>query len=149
YKDEYKGKDKGGKPHGGMHTGGGALASVSEDHKDWDKDEHKDKDEYKGKDKGGKPHGGMHTGGGALATVTNDDWDKDKDESGKSEKSEGWKGEKSEGWKGEKPSGGMHTGGGGLASSGSGMAAGSLLLLGGLGAGAYMLRRRSANGSAA
>ncbi|MEW2636129.1 hypothetical protein AB0903_31930, partial [Streptomyces sp. NPDC048389] len=31
--------DKGGKPHGGMHTGGGALASVSEDHKDWDKDD--------------------------------------------------------------------------------------------------------------
>ncbi|MEW2636128.1 hypothetical protein AB0903_31925, partial [Streptomyces sp. NPDC048389] len=125
-----------GKPHGGMHTGGGALASVSEDHKDWDKD---DKD--KGYDKGGKPHGGMHTGGGALATVTNGDWEKDKEESGKSEKSEGWKS--------EKPSGGMHTGGGGLASSGSGMAAGSLVLLGGLGAGAYMLRRRNANGTAA
>ncbi|MGW7360925.1 hypothetical protein ACWGI0_30985, partial [Streptomyces sp. NPDC054802] len=36
--DKDWGKDKGGKPHGGMHTGGGALASVSEDHKDWDKD---------------------------------------------------------------------------------------------------------------
>jgi hypothetical protein len=129
------GKDKGGKPHGGMRTGGGALASVTEDHKDWEKD------------KGGKPHGGMHTGGGALATVTNEDWEKDKGGSGNSET--GGQSEKSEGWKGEKPSGGMHTGGGGLASSGSGMAAGSLLLLGGLGAGAYMLRRRNANGAAA
>jgi hypothetical protein len=118
-----------------MHTGGGALASVTEDHKDWEKD----------KDKGGKPHGGMHTGGGALSTVTNDDWQKD--EGGNSET--GGQSGKSEHWKGEKPSGGMHTGGGGLASSGSGMAAGSLLLLGGLGAGAYMLRRRNANGSAA
>jgi hypothetical protein len=39
----------------------------------------------------------------------------------------------------------VKAGGGGLAESGSGLAAGSLLLVGGLGAGAYMLRRRSAS----
>ncbi|MGY4949671.1 hypothetical protein ACWGOP_30225, partial [Streptomyces nigrescens] len=47
-----------------------------------------------------------------------------------------------------KPHGGIHTGGGGLA-TGGGMAAGSVLMLGGLGAGAYMLRRRNASGTAA
>ncbi|MFE2448627.1 hypothetical protein ACFXDF_42500, partial [Streptomyces sp. NPDC059426] len=50
--------------------------------------------------------------------------------------------------KGEKPRGGVHTGGGGLATTGSGMAAGSVLLLGGLGAGAYALRRRKPTGTA-
>ncbi|ATL86367.1 MULTISPECIES: hypothetical protein [Streptomyces] len=50
--------------------------------------------------------------------------------------------------KGEKPRGGVHTGGGGLANTGSGMAAGSVLLLGGLGAGAYALRRRKPTGTA-
>ncbi|MFD5271552.1 hypothetical protein [Streptomyces sp. NPDC058335] len=47
----------------------------------------------------------------------------------------------------DKPKGGMHTGGGGLASSGS-TAVGGLALLGGLGAGAYVLRRRIARGAA-
>ncbi|MGW1161997.1 hypothetical protein ACWD48_28110, partial [Streptomyces sp. NPDC002519] len=47
------------------------------------------------------------------------------------------------------PTGGVHAGGGALAqgTSGSGLAAGSILLLGGLGAGAYMLRRRNASGT--
>ncbi|WP_327296230.1 MULTISPECIES: hypothetical protein [unclassified Streptomyces] len=40
-----------------------------------------------------------------------------------------------------RPHGGMHTGGGGLAAN-SGVAAGSVLLLGGVGAGIYMVRRR-------
>ncbi|MFJ8595752.1 hypothetical protein [Streptomyces sp. NPDC093598] len=87
------------KPHGGMHTGGGALAAVTTND-DWDnsrhdKDAHGDKRDDEGKhedhgkenghDKGSwegkhdKPHGGMHTGGGALAAVTaNDDWDNSK-----------------------------------------------------------------------
>ncbi|WP_065965812.1 hypothetical protein [Streptomyces sparsogenes] len=47
-----------------------------------------------------------------------------------------------------KPHGGVHTGGGGMATTGSGMAAGSVLLLGGLGAGAYALRRRKPVGNA-
>ncbi|MEV6026123.1 hypothetical protein AB0L95_23910, partial [Streptomyces sp. NPDC052036] len=46
------------------------------------------------------------------------------------------------------PRGGVHAGGGFLAqsTSTSGLAAGSILLLGGLGAGAFMLRRRSTTG---
>ncbi|WP_461077103.1 hypothetical protein [Streptomyces deserti] len=71
------------KPHGGMHTGGGALTLVNAD--DWGnakdskydpesyKDKDKDKESYGGKhDKGSwkhdKPRGGVHTGGGGLAT---------------------------------------------------------------------------------
>ncbi|MFJ7904666.1 hypothetical protein ACIQ6V_29985, partial [Streptomyces sp. NPDC096198] len=48
------------------------------------------------------------------------------------------------------PSGGVRAGGGALsqATGGSGLAAGSILLLGGLGAGAYMLRRRNVSGTA-
>ena len=48
------------------------------------------------------------------------------------------------------PHGGMHTGGGGmsLAGGGSGLAGGAILLLGGLGAGAFALRRRG-NGARA
>ena len=70
------------KPHGGMHTGGGALAVVAED--DWgtakdpkyDPETYKNKgdsqseDSWSGKHKEGnheKPRGGMHTGGGGLA----------------------------------------------------------------------------------
>ncbi|MFD5271499.1 hypothetical protein ACFWJX_36180, partial [Streptomyces sp. NPDC058335] len=48
----------------------------------------------------------------------------------------------------DKPKGGVHTGGGGLAPSGSPAAAGGLALLAGLGAGAYLLRRRIAGGAA-
>ncbi|MFF4659786.1 hypothetical protein [Streptomyces sp. NPDC001381] len=79
-------KDKGyGKPHGGVHTGGGALTLVGDGHdksgKDWSKEDSGKEDSWSkddsswskedgesswsGKD---KPHGGMHTGGGALAS---------------------------------------------------------------------------------
>ncbi len=112
---------------------------------------------------GRKPHGGMRTGGGALATSLTQDWDQDDYPSG-DDREEGWKGDREGGWKGghdkwkgehnkswegKKPHGGVHTGGGALAMSGSGLAAGSVLLIGGLGAGAYMLRRRNASGAAA
>ncbi|MFJ9516849.1 hypothetical protein ACIRPK_01030 [Kitasatospora sp. NPDC101801] len=43
----------------------------------------------------------------------------------------------------QKPHGGVHTGGGGLAVSGGGLASGAVLLAGGLGIGAYTLRRRT------
>ncbi|MFF5785646.1 hypothetical protein ACFY8P_11840 [Streptomyces sp. NPDC012693] len=95
------------KPHGGVHTGGGALSLVGAD--DWSKDHGKDehgtkdhgKDEH-GKKEHGKPHGGVHTGGGALSLVGADDWSKDhgKDEHGTKEYG--------------KPHGGVHTGGGAL-----------------------------------
>ena len=59
----------------------------------------------------------------------------------------------SEQWSGHDshhPHGGMHTGGGWMAGdSGSGLAAGSVLLLGGVGAGAFVLRRRRSAGAAA
>lgn len=49
-----------------------------------------------------------------------------------------------QGWDGQRPHGGMHTGGGGTSlATGGGLAAGGILLLGGLGAGAYLLRRRT------
>ncbi|MFG2352181.1 hypothetical protein [Streptomyces sp. NPDC048521] len=87
--DDDGGRDE---PRGGMHTGGGALASVlgsddwgsgsgsgsGRDDSRFDPDSYKDKgqDGGRGKDEWGggedkekeKPHGGMHTGGGALAT---------------------------------------------------------------------------------
>ena len=78
------GKDS---PHGGMHTGGGALTAVNEG--DWGTEkgtEKGTKDGEHGKDSGSgwsgkqegspwssgheKPSGGMHTGGGALASPT-------------------------------------------------------------------------------
>ncbi len=46
------------------------------------------------------------------------------------------------------PHGGVHTGGGGMAVSGNGAASGAVLLLGGLGVGAYALRRRKSVGAA-
>ena len=85
-----------------------------------------------------KPWGGVHTGGGALAKVVAEDWGQDSGSSSESGSS----------WKKEKPAGGVHAGGGGLADSGGGLAAGSLLLLGGIGFGAYTLRRRNATSGA-
>ncbi|MDX3525644.1 hypothetical protein P1P75_04145, partial [Streptomyces sp. ID05-39B] len=91
-----KEQDKGSKhdaPRGGMHTGGGALTSVTAD--DWgtardpkhdpetykkDSEQSKDsswtkdseqKESWSGEE---KPRGGVHTGGGALTSVTADDW---------------------------------------------------------------------------
>ncbi|MFM9500276.1 hypothetical protein ACKI1Q_42725 [Streptomyces galilaeus] len=144
-KDEYK--DPGGehdKPEGGMRTGGGLFATVGGE--DWEKKDEK-KDEYK--DAGGeheKPEGGMRTGGGLFATVGGEDWEK-KDEYKDEHKDEKKDQYKDAGGEHEKPKGGMHTGGGGLATSGS-TVAGGLVLLGGLGAGVYVLRRRVARGAA-
>ncbi|OQD56828.1 hypothetical protein BM536_007700 [Streptomyces phaeoluteigriseus] len=123
--------------------------SYSSDH-EYKKDEDKDA--------GGehdKPKGGVHTGGGLFATVGGDDWDekdeykkdheyKDEDKKDEYKKDE----DKDAGAEHDKPKGGVHTGGGGLAPSGSPAAAGGLALLAGLGAGAYVLRRRIAGGAA-
>ncbi|MFF8507799.1 hypothetical protein ACF064_06880 [Streptomyces sp. NPDC015492] len=87
------------KPHGGMHTGSGALSLVDAD--DWSKDEHGKKDDH-GKKDHDKPHGGVHTGGGALTTVSGDEWSKEHGKGGKHEKDH------------DKPKGGMHTGSGAL-----------------------------------
>ncbi|MFD5434482.1 hypothetical protein ACFWJ4_20295 [Kitasatospora sp. NPDC127067] len=93
--------------------------AASEEHKGADErkgtDEYKGNDEHKGTDeyKGNDEHKGSDEHKGTEA----------KDEDHKT------------------PHGGVHTGGGGLALSGSGLASGAVLLLGGLGAGAYALRR--------
>ncbi|MFJ3591842.1 hypothetical protein ACIPSL_25370, partial [Streptomyces sp. NPDC090133] len=134
---KYKDEDNE-KPRGGVHTGGGALSSTVA--KEW----------QPGNDEGGKykdednekPRGGVHTGGGALSMTVAKEWQPGSDEGDKSSKSD------DEGWKKDKPSGGMHTGGGAMAVTGSGLAAGSLLLLGGVGVGAYKLRRRQTTGGA-
>lgn len=86
------------------------------------------------------------------------EWQPGNDEGGRGDRGdEGGRGDKGdkggrgdEGGRGdrEKPRGGMHTGGGALATTGNGLAAGSLLLLGGVGVGAYKLRRRQATGGA-
>ncbi|MFE2561240.1 hypothetical protein ACFXGT_35570 [Streptomyces sp. NPDC059352] len=55
------------KPHGGVHTGGGALTTVNAD--DWSKPGSETKDHGKDWSKEhDKPKGGMHTGGGGLAS---------------------------------------------------------------------------------
>ena len=71
----------------------------------------------------------------------NDEHEHDKSKHSESDEDK----EKKDSWSKDKPKGGVHAGGGGLAQSGNSMAAGSVLLLGGLGAGVYMLRRRNAS----
>ena len=100
--------------------------------------------ESKGKEEGDFGKGKEESGYGK------EDFGKGKEEYGKGKEGYGsWGGSNS--WKERehgKPHGGVHTGGGGMATTGGGMAAGSVLLLGGLGAGAYALRRRKPTGTA-
>ncbi|WP_031072964.1 hypothetical protein [Streptomyces sp. NRRL WC-3742] len=72
-----------------------------------------------------------HKGGEAKSTES-------KGEEHKGSESKGSEGREEEH---KAPHGGVHTGGGGLVLSGGGLASGAVLLLGGLGAGAYALRR--------
>jgi hypothetical protein len=120
---EEHGKEEHDSPHGGMHTGGGALASVNDStgvavDPRFDPETYKDKDTEKGGSTGGE-HG-------------KDSWNGGKEESG------GWSKEH------DKPSGGMHTGGGALATP-SATAAG-LGVLAVAGTGLYALRRRKTTG---
>ncbi|MEU9272400.1 hypothetical protein AB0E04_44430 [Streptomyces sp. NPDC048251] len=127
---EEHGKEEHDSPHGGIHTGGGALASVNDggdvavDPK-YDPETYKDKDKDKDTEKGGST--GEHG---------KDSWN-----GGKEEESGGWSKEH------DKPSGGMHTGGGGLATP-SATAAG-IGVLAVAGTGIYALRRKKTAGSAA
>ncbi|GAA3357758.1 hypothetical protein GCM10017744_029640 [Streptomyces antimycoticus] len=100
------------------------------------------KDEMKGKDEGGERDWSSSHGKDEGREHDNHEWDGKKDDHEWNGGS--WKDHE----KGDKPRGGVHTGGGGMATTGSGMAAGSVLLLGGLGAGAYALRRRKPTGTA-
>ncbi|MBB6078662.1 hypothetical protein [Streptomyces paradoxus] len=170
YSKEHHKDGKHHKPHGGVHTGGGALAAVTADD-EWDggKGDHEGKEEEHGKEKGhekgswkgkhDKPHGGVHTGGGALAAVnSDDDWDNPKHDTG-THKEDDWGGKHDEhgkgSWEGkrdkhgkhdkhDKPRGGVHTGGGGLASA-PGVTAGGMAVLAVAGTGLYALRRQKAS----
>ncbi|WP_406010340.1 hypothetical protein OG440_32705 [Streptomyces sp. NBC_00637] len=128
-KEEDHGKEEHGKEHGkpsgGMHTGGGALASLNDagDH-GAAKDPKYDPETYKDKDTG---NGGEHG---------KDSWN-----GGQEEESGGWSKEH------DKPSGGMHTGGGALATP-SATAAG-LGVLAVAGTGLYALRRKKTVGGVA
>lgn len=117
-KGSWKGKHD--KPHGGMHTGGGALAAVTAgddwDNSKYDPDKHKDGE---------------------------DDWGDKRNEKGKDGGHEkgSWEGKHD---RHDKPRGGMHTGGGGLASA-PGVTAGGLAVLAVAGTGLYALRRQRAS----
>jgi hypothetical protein len=114
-------------PHGGVHTGGGALTSLNSG-AEWDSG------------RAGKPEAGGYDN---EEESTKEAW---KGDEGK----ESWKGENDkESWKGDhdKPRGGMHTGGGALASPA--VTAGGMAVLAVAGTGMYALRRRKTAGSVA
>ncbi|MFJ9541105.1 hypothetical protein ACIRPX_28095 [Streptomyces sp. NPDC101225] len=109
-------------PHGGMHTGGGALTAVN-DRDDWSgsRDPKTDPETYKNDGGGKSDWGGSDRDGGRG----NDSW----------------------GGGHEKPSGGMHTGGGALATPTA--TAGGLAVLAVAAAGLYAMRRKKPVGSPA
>jgi hypothetical protein len=116
-------------PHGGMHTGGGALTAVDAD--DWGtaRDPKHDPETYRSKDGGSSSdsYGGKQE---------RDSW------SGKDGHDSGGGKEDRDSWGSDhgKPHGGMHTGGGALASPG--VTAGGLAVLAVAGTGMYVLRRK-------
>ncbi|WP_216589351.1 hypothetical protein [Streptomyces brasiliscabiei] len=127
-------------PRGGVHTGGGALTSLT-DAQEWDSE------------RGAKPDAGGYDQAEESTKESKESW---KGESGK----ESWKGESDKGsWKDEqeeeggwkadhdKPRGGMHTGGGALASPTA--TAGGMAVLAVAGTGMYALRRKKTAGSVA
>ncbi|MER6417013.1 hypothetical protein ABT273_39305, partial [Streptomyces humidus] len=133
-KDEKEDHDA---PHGGMHTGGGALTVLGQDG---------------GREHGqGKEHGGQDSSAGQEENSGNGEEKGEKEEKEEKEASGGWKG------KHDKPDGGMHTGGGALAgpSLTAGALPGPFRAVGGLGAlalagtGLYALRRRKTAGNVA
>jgi hypothetical protein len=129
-------------PHGGVHTGGGALtAVVAEDWSTGKASEAPSKapseapkengDKGTGKDGSGKDYGKDAYGQDSYG----------KDAYGQDSYGKDWKG------KHDKPHGGVHTGGGGLAEPS--VTAGGLAVLGVAAAGMYAARRKKAAGSVA
>ncbi|WP_086859493.1 hypothetical protein [Streptomyces milbemycinicus] len=117
----------------------------------------KGKEEESGFEKGKEEESGFEKGKEEESGYGKDDYSKgsygkEEEKGGYGKEEHGWGGSSSYGKEREreheKPHGGVHTGGGGMATTGGGMAAGSVLLLGGLGAGAYALRRRKPTGTA-
>ncbi|MGW2492060.1 hypothetical protein ACWCV9_33235, partial [Streptomyces sp. NPDC001606] len=153
--DDERGNERGNErghdePRGGMHTGGGALATVrghdrgSDSDRGEDSDHGRDEgsdhgrgdDDERGNERGNErghdePRGGVHTGGGALATVRGHDRDSDSDrgedsDHGRDEGSDHGRDNDSDHGRGndddhgnerghDEPRGGVHTGGGALA----------------------------------
>ncbi|MGW4512265.1 hypothetical protein ACWEO4_09755, partial [Streptomyces sp. NPDC004393] len=146
-------------PRGGVHAGGGFLALARDHHGDHHEGRHEGREE--GQDEGqdeGRQHGrhddegngGQEDSqGGPQADAQDGATDQDAQAGGEDNASanEGH-GARHHDDARQAPRGGVHAGGGFLAqsTSTSGLAAGSILLLGGLGAGAFMLRRRNAAG---
>ncbi|MFG2140787.1 hypothetical protein [Streptomyces sp. NPDC048650] len=137
------------KPSGGVRTGGGAMAKVVNE--DWGGG---DGGGYGGG--GGRDHGRDHGRDGGRDHGRDGGRDHGRDGGRDHGRDGGGWGHgrdhdhgRDNGRDGQKPSGGVHTGGGGMALSGSSLAAGSVLMLGGLGAGVYVLRRRNASGTPA
>ncbi|WP_202919813.1 hypothetical protein [Streptomyces adustus] len=134
-------------PSGGVKAGGGALAMALADDggnpwKKKDGESHGDDNAASDDEQSqGGPNGGDQSEGDASAAAGDDSGA----EAGAGEGGNPWKKGGKSHEKQQAPSGSVKAGGGGLAESGNGLAAGSLLLAGGLGAGAYMLRRRSAS----
>ncbi|WP_109000729.1 hypothetical protein [Streptomyces rishiriensis] len=125
-------------PHGGMHTGGGALTALGQGGdrdgsaaKDprFDPETYKDQDWQKEQDGGGEHGQEDHGRQDASAGQDDNSWN-----GGHQEDADGWKGEH------DKPNGGMHTGGGALA--GPSLTAGGLGILAVAGTGLYALRRK-------
>ncbi|ADI05892.1 hypothetical protein SBI_02771 [Streptomyces bingchenggensis BCW-1] len=140
--------------HGGYSSG-----QESEDYGSggsWKEKESKGKEESdfgKGKEEeSGFEKGKEEESGYGKDDYSKGSYGKEEEKGGYGKEEHGWGGSSSYGKEREreheKPHGGVHTGGGGMATTGGGMAAGSVLLLGGLGAGAYALRRRKPTGTA-
>ena len=126
-------------PRGGVHTGGGALTSLTNEG-EW------------GSERGARPDAGGYDK--EEATKGGQDKESWKGESGngswKDEQDKGsWKDEEEGAWKGDhdKPRGGVHTGGGALASPA--VTAGGMAVRAVAGPGMYALRRRKTAGSVA
>ncbi|MDH6629653.1 hypothetical protein M2271_007491 [Streptomyces sp. LBL] len=143
--------DKGGShdsPHGGMHTGGGALTAVSDGGSDSGysskQDPEASKDSEQGKDSTwtkDSEDSGAKASESSGAKDSESSWTKDSEDS----ETKGGEGSGSGGHK--KPSGGIHTGGGALATPG--VTTGGLAALAVVGTGLYAARRKKSAYSAA
>ncbi|MDT0470247.1 hypothetical protein [Streptomyces gibsoniae] len=149
-------------PRGGVRTGGGFLALARDHHGDHHEGRHEGREE--GQDEGQDEHGrhddegngGQEDSqGGPQADAQDGATDQDAQAGGDAAGAGEDNASENEGHGArhhddprQAPNGGVHAGGGFLAQSTStgGLAAGSILLLGGLGAGAFMLRRRNTAG---
>lgn len=141
YSKEHHKDGKHDEPHGGVHTGGGALTALTEE--EWNSGQDTKRDESFKEGDRAKPESEGSKGSGSWEDHGKEAW---KDAGAK----DSWKDEKDNGaWKGDhdKPHGGMHTGGGALASPA--VTAGGMAALAVAGTGMYAMRRKKTAGSVA